>query len=281
VWEKEILNSIGMKLVRIPPGTFLMGSPENEKDREPFDKDAETQHEVQITRPFWLGVHEVTQEQFKEIMGYNPSYFSSDGEGKPGVKYPAEPGGGKARAPEDTSAFPVENVSWQEARDFCARLSNRWEEQRQGRKYRLPTEAEWEYACRGGSPSYRVFHFGNSLSSKQAAFNGKHPYGGADKGEYLARTCKVGSYKENGFGLYDMHGNVWEWCNDWYDDRYYAHSPRRDPTGPSRGLLRVVRGGTWYFNGHICRSACRFFAAPASRDFSLGFRVALVPLASR
>jgi hypothetical protein len=152
-WDKEIANSIGMKLLRIPPGRFLMGSPKDEKGREPFDKGAEKQHEVEITTEFWLGVHEVTQREFKDVMGYNPSFFSADGMGDPSVQYLAKPAGGKDRVPVDTSAFPVENVSWQEARDFCDRLSQRDEEKRLRRKYRLPTEAEWEYACRGGAPT--------------------------------------------------------------------------------------------------------------------------------
>jgi formylglycine-generating enzyme required for sulfatase activity len=171
----------------------------------------------------------------------------------------------------------VENVSWDEADEFCKKLTARIAEKKGGRKYRLPTEAEWEYSCRGGAPSYQVFHFGDSLSSRQANFNGEEPYGGADKGTYLQRTRKPGSYAKNGFGLFDMHGNVWEWCADWYDKGYYARSPREAPLGPSGGSLRVVRGGGWCNVGQLCRSANRSGCRPANRDYNLGFRVALVP----
>jgi formylglycine-generating enzyme required for sulfatase activity len=274
-WPQEIENSIGMKLVRIPPGTFTMGSPRGEEGRHDSD---EGQHPVEITKEFWLGVHEVTQKQFKEVMGYNPSCFSRDGEGKPGAKYEyGQPGGGKEKAPADTGNFPVENVSWEEAREFCAKLSQRAEEKSGGRTYRLPSEAEWEYSCRGGAPSYQVFHFGASLSSSEANFDGNHPYGGAGKDTYRERTCKVGGYEKNRFGLYDLHGNVWEWCSDWYGEGYYGKSPPSDPKGPSEGVYRVVRGGSWYSRGSGCRSAYRSGRAPGFRDDNLGFRVTLVP----
>jgi formylglycine-generating enzyme required for sulfatase activity len=179
----------------------------------------------------------------------------------------------------NTDDFPVETVSWNDAVEFCKKLSERAAEKKAGRKYRLPTEAEWEYSCRGGaSSSYQVFHFGNSLSSKQANFNGNYPYGGADKAVFLNRTCKVGSYTKNRFGLHDMHGNVWEWCSDWYDKDYYAKSSRRDPQGPSKGSSRVLRGGGWSDRGLNCRSAFRNgISEPADRVISMGFRVALVP----
>jgi formylglycine-generating enzyme required for sulfatase activity len=146
---------------------------------------------------------------YEKVMGSNPSYFSAKGGGKDNVRG------------MDTRAFPVETVSWDEAVEFSRRLAALAEEARSGRSYRLPTEAEWEYSCRGGASSYQVFNpFGNSLSPTQANFDGNYPYGGAGKGAYLERTCKVGSYPANGFGLYDMHGNVWEWCADWYDENY-------------------------------------------------------------
>jgi formylglycine-generating enzyme required for sulfatase activity len=126
-----------------------------------------------------------------------------------------------------------------------------------GRKYRLPTEAEWEYSCRGGACSFQSFHVGNSLSSTQANFNGNYPYGGAAEGPNLQRTCKVGTYKPNAFGIYDMHGNVWEWCSDWYEAEYYARSSLRDPTGHPSGSLRVIRGGCWLDCARRCRSAYR------------------------
>jgi formylglycine-generating enzyme required for sulfatase activity len=265
-WGKEVINSIGMKLVRIPKGTFQMGSPADD-----FHEKDEQQHEVEITKDFYLGIHEVTQAQYQKVMGSNPSWFCASGVGKDKVKEMS------------TDDFPLENVSHTDAVAFCRKLSEMPAEKRAGRKYRLPTEAEWEYACRGGAAfsnrfTFRVFHFGYSLSSKQANFDGNYPYGSADKGPNLERTCKVGQYDKNPFGLYDMHGNVWEWCADWYSADYYGKSPRRDPLGPSEGSERVIRGGGWDSDGGHCRSARRNNSrAPAFRNLNLGFRVALVP----
>jgi formylglycine-generating enzyme required for sulfatase activity len=289
---KPVVSSIGMRLVPIPAGTFTMGSTEkerqdvvalyNEKWRPDYFKAEGPQHEVQIPRNFHLGEKEVTQRQFKEVMGYNPSFFSKDGEGKKGLKYhdSSKPAGGKDKVSGSTVDYPVENVSWDEAVEFCRRLTEK--DRKEGkigreRKYRLPTEAEWEYACRGGAPSYRTFHFGNSLSSDQANFDGSRPYGGAARGKYLERTRAVGSYEMNAFGLFDMHGNVCEWCSDWHDKDYYKVSPRRDPAGPSRGSLRVVRGGSWAAAGEMCRSAQRGGNEPGLRGRGYGFRAALVP----
>jgi formylglycine-generating enzyme required for sulfatase activity len=223
-------------------------------------------------------VHEVTQGQFKKVMGYNPSYFSKDGKGKQGVAYGSwKPGGGKeeVKGLGSTDDLPVEQVSWQEAQAFLKKLSERPQEMKKGRKYRLPTEAEWEYACRAGTTT--AFHYGDSLSSQQANFKGSRPYGGATTGPYLGRTSQVGSYKPNAFGLHDMHGNVSEWCQDWYGEDYYKGSPRRDPAGPSKGSSRVMRGGCWGFGGEDCRSAFRFRDSPGDRSSDLGFRVALDP----
>src|SRR5262249_29972223 len=153
----------------------------------------EDQHEVEITKPFYLGVYEVTQDEFKKVMRYNPSYFSADGKGKAGVTYTyGKPGGGKDKVKGlSTGKLPVENVSYDEVLEFCKKLSERDNKAGKRRKYTLPTEAQWEYACRGGAGlrNSSVFHFGNSLSSKQANFNGNYPYGGAAKGMHLDRTC--------------------------------------------------------------------------------------------
>ncbi len=256
--DREITNSIGMKLVLITAGKFLMGSPKDEKDRLPDEE----QHEVSITKPFYLGVYVVTQAEYEKVMGNNPSYFSAKGGGKASVK------------DMDTGQFPVEQVSWDDAVAFCKKLSELPEEKKAGWVYRLPTEAEWEYACRAGTKT--PFHYGDSLSSKQANFSGGFPYGGADKGPFLMRTAKVGTYAANAFGLYDMHGNVWEWCQDWYDENYYKNSPKEDPPGSAQTSDRVVRGGSWYFFGRFCRSAYRCRIEPGYRLNYLGFRVAAV-----
>ncbi len=261
---REIANSIGMKLALIPTGTFTMGSPANEKARG-TDED---QHEVTITKPFYLGVHEVTQGQYEKIMGKNPSRL-----------FWKKALGDKDKFQDflDTSNFPVENVSWEDAVEFCKKLSELPAEKRSGRTYRLPTEAEWEYSCRGEAASSKPFHFGSSLSSLQANFNGNYPYGGAALGSYLGRTAEVGSYKANAFGLFDMHGNVWEWCSDWYGQDYYKNSPAKNPKGPAEGSNRVIRGGCWNYIARSCRSADRGRGTPAGRYYNLGFRVAQVP----
>jgi formylglycine-generating enzyme required for sulfatase activity len=266
---RQIANCVGMKFVLIPQGKFTIGSPGDEKGR---NRDEE-RHEVEITKAFYLGVYEVTQEQFEKVMGFNPSYFSARGSGSKGTAYEdwSKPGGGKDKVEDlvSTSDFPVENVSWGEAVEFCQKLSALPAEQRAARTYRLPSEAEWEYSCRGGASSYEVFHFGNSLSSVQANFRGSIPYGEATKGPWLERTCKVGSYMPNAFGLYDMHGNVWEWCGD----RYEYEGDRN---------FRVRRGGSWGDAGDHCRSAIRLRRAPDDHRWNLGFRPALdVPEAGR
>jgi formylglycine-generating enzyme required for sulfatase activity len=193
-------------------------------------------------------------------MGTNPSFFRAGGEEETRVR------------DLDTSAFPVENVSSHDAVRFCERLSALPQEKAAGRVYRLPTEAEWEYACRAGTTT--PFHFGNALTSDLANIVGNLPERAATRGDYLARTCAVGSYPGNAFGLYDMHGNVWEWCADWFDENYYPHSPETDPAGPPGGTRRSLRGGGWYYPAHICRSAFRYRYEPGARHKDFGFRVA-------
>jgi formylglycine-generating enzyme required for sulfatase activity len=260
--DKALTNSIGMKLALIPAGRFLMGSPDGEKERDPW----ELQHEVTITKPFYLGVYEVTQGEYERLMD-KPRAGGRYNQWNQGARF----GGG----PD----YPMENVKWYQVVEFCKRLSNLPEEKRAGRRYRLPTEAEWEYACRAGTAT--AFSFGDALSSTQANCNGHFPYGGAAQGPYLRRTAKVGSYQPNAWGLYDMHGNVAEWCGDWYDQNYYRNSPREDPTGPAKGVLptgyndfyRVVRGGCWVDDARACRSAYRFRAMPHDAYQLIGFRV--------
>ena len=149
-------------------------------------------------------------------------------------------------------------VSWNDAQAFCD-----WLSKKEGKKYRLPTEAEWEYACRTGTTT--PFYFGNSLNSDNANYNGDYPYGTTTKGPWLKCTTPVGTYKPNAFGLYDMHGNVWQWCQDWHELYYYTNSPPSDPPGPNAGTFRVLRGGGWDRGGVDCRSASRSKDVPSDR----------------
>ena len=239
-------NSIGMRLALVPAGTLLMGSPPSEAERP----DGEPQHEVEITQAFYAGIYAVTQEQYQRVLGVNPSWFSSTGRGRSKVKG------------MDTGQFPVESVSWDETVEFCRRLSELPEEKGDEHLYRLPTEAEWEYICRGG-PFFKTsslpFYFGNSLSSMQANFNGNYPWGGAAKGPFLGRTTQVGSYPPNALGLYDLHGNVWEW------------------TSTLEGSSRLFRGGSWFNSAEYCTASFRYRDEPDFRDGYLGFRVLAVP----
>ena len=268
----EITNSIGMKLVLIPPGEFTMGSPREQikeelktpgiedwyKDRLPGEG---PQHKVRITRPFFLGVFLVTQEEYQRVMGDNPSEFSATGNGK-----------GKV-AGEDTKACPVENVSWSDAQEFCRNLSNLPEEQAAGRSYQLPSEAEWEYACRAGSKGQFSFSPGDTVLSNDSENNPLRDYGWFD-GNSGGMTHPVGEKKPNAWGLFDMHGNVWEWCQDWYGRDYYAKSPTDDPTGPPVGTYRVCRGGGCRVPSWRCGSAARGSREPRLRSGGLGLRVA-------
>jgi outer membrane protein assembly factor BamB len=262
--RSALSNSIGMKLVELPPGEFWMGAGETEAEAT---GDERPRHRVRITRPFYLGVYEVTQGEFERVTARQGSFFSPTGPGKAKI------------AGLDSARLPAEQVTWHAAIDFCKRLSALPEERKARRVYRLPSEAEWEYACRAGTET--PFHVGASLAASQANFNGKHPYGGAAEGPFLARTAPVGSFKPNAFGLYDMHGNVWEWCADWYAADYYKHSPTDDPPGPAKGSSRVIRGGCWYSDARDCRSAFRYAELPSGTFYVMGFRVAMDVGASR
>jgi uncharacterized protein (TIGR02996 family) len=252
----SLVNSIGMRFVLVPAGTFLMGSPDDEPGRH---SDEGPRHEVELTRPFWRGAYPVTQQQYQRVMGVNPSYFSEAGDGWETV------------AGLGTSLFPVEHVSWEDAEAFCAALSALPGERAAGRASRLPTEAQWEYACRAGATDGAPFHTGWTLSSSQANFNGAYPYGGAAPGAHLGRPSAVGSYPPNAWGLYDVHGNVWEWCGDWHAK--YRPGRQRDPRGPRRGTARVLRGGSWVSRSVDCCAAFRIRSAPSDRNGYLGFRV--------
>ncbi len=243
-----ITNSRGMKFTLIKAGEFLKGSPDTDKDA--FD-DEKPQHRVRITRPFYMGIHEVTQAQYEAVMGNNPSWFAATGQAKDKL------------AGQSTRQHPVEGVSWLDAVKFCNKLSelegltpfnaidgenvrvSDW----RVKGYRLPTEAEWEYACR-------------------AKTTGRYSFGeeGADLGQYACfagnsgdMTHPVGTRQPNAFGLFDMHGNVWEWCWDSYDKDYYKQSRGDDPTGPdiAGAAVRVIRGGSWDYDPRFCRSTYR------------------------
>jgi formylglycine-generating enzyme required for sulfatase activity len=239
---------LGMKFVPLPKATFYMGWDGKRKGKK-----------TEIKEDFEIAVHTVTQEQWKEVMGNNPSYFSRDGEWKDRVKDIPD---------ADLKLFPVENVSWDKAQQFIKKLNEK--ERGRGFLYRLPTAAEWEYACRGGATSEEEcsYHFyfakpTNDLSSEQANFNGEVPFGKAPKGKLLDRATKVGSYQPNKLGLYDMHGNMEQWCAD----------------GALMGDVpsRWLRGGSWESHGIGCRAVVRGLLAPTDQYPYLGFRIVRVP----
>jgi uncharacterized protein (TIGR02996 family) len=250
-----LTNSLGLRLALVPPGSFWMGSPHR---RGASDDDEFPCHRVTITRPLYLGVTQVTQAQYEQVMGTNPSYFGPGGEGGPQVRH------------LDARRLPVESVSYRDVVAFCRRLSVLPEEKKAGRVYRLPSEAEWEYACRAGI-GHTAYHFGSRLTGREARF------GSAGGGHPLP----VGSFPPNLFGLYDLHGNVWEWCADWYDNRYYERSPSLDPPGPADGQRRVLRGGGWGTPATWCRSALRGHNTPDARYNYNGVRVAVSCLEPR
>ena len=229
-------SGVSFEMIAVKGGTFQMGSPANEKDRG----SDETQHQVTVS-DFYIGKYEVTQKQWQEIMGTNPSNFKGDN-------------------------LPVEQVSWNDIQEFIKKLN-----QKTGKNYRLPTEAEWEYACKAGTST--PFNTGNNLTTSQANYDGNYPYNNNAKGEYRAKTMPVGSFSPNSWGIYDMHGNVWEWCSDWYGN--YPSGSQTNPQGLNTGSDRVSRGGSWGDDAQFCRSAYRYDHAPGNRNGSIGFRLAL------
>ena len=236
-YPREVkLDKAGLEMLLVEPGEFHMGSPESEEGRSQHEG---PRHHVRISRPFYLGKHEVTQRHYESVMGANPGYFKGNDN-------------------------PIEQVSWNDAKEFCRRL---------GPGFRLPTEAEWEYACRAGTTT--PFCFGDSISTDQANYNGHYAYGKKGKGVYRAMTMPVGSFQPNAGGLHDMHGNVWEWCEDvWHDT--YAGAPDDGSVwgeGGSQGL-RVCRGGAWNCPPRRLRSADRCWCASSYTDYFFGFRVA-------
>jgi formylglycine-generating enzyme required for sulfatase activity len=237
---ERITNSVGMTLVRIPAGEFLMGSPDSDPEARDDEK---PQHRVRIIRPFYLGATAVTQGQYRAVTGQSPSHF------------------------QGSDDLPVENVFWNDAPAFCERLNELEKDQLAGARYRLPTEAEWEYACRAGTTTR--YSFGDD-----AAGLGDHGWFDGNSG---GKTHPVGQKRPNAWGLYDMHGNVTEWCSDAYEAKYYQQSPGADPLCSSQAVSRVYRGGGWNDSPQYCRLASRLRGAPKYRLNSLlGFRVARV-----
>ncbi len=236
--EIEVDLGRGVKLTMVPiaAGEFLMGSPDSDKNAS---KDETPRHRVRITRPFYLGKYPVTQEQWEAVTGNNPSNV-------------LEP------------KSPVVNVSWEDCRQFCDMLNAK---PHAAGKFQLPTEAQWEYACRAGSTTSYCFGSEESRLGDFAWY--------AANAQLQAHS--IGTKLPNVWGLYDMHGNVWQWCLDWYDRGYYANSPKDDPMGPATGPGRVFRGGGWDYPAASCRSAYRSEAEPDCRNYDLGLRVCLIP----
>ena len=235
-------------MVAIPGGSFVMGSPEDEPER--FDTEG-PQHDVRV-EGFWMGRYPITQIQWKAVASF------------PEVNQMLDPDPSRFKGENS----PLEQISWHDAMDFCARLSAHTQ-----REYRLPTEAEWEYACRAGTAM--PFHFGEMIKTDVANYDGDYIYNEGPKGRSRRRTTPVDQFKiANAFGLSDMHGNVWEWCQDHWHDNYEAA-----PTDGSAWLSdneeagRVLRGGSWYDNPRNCRSASRSDAQPGARLLGIGFRV--------
>lgn len=245
---RGVTNSAGMTFALVPPGRFSMGSPDAEAGRREHEG---PQHPVAVHKPFYLSVFPVTQLQYERVMGRNPAAFTRGHGGGPD--------------------HPVEMVSWHDAARFCEHLGQLPDEEGHARTYRLPTEAEWEYACRGGTSA--AYHSGDKLTPKDAHFATPGAFG---KSGGSGHTAPVGKAEPNAFGLFDMHGNVQEWVSDWYDEYYYHDSPPDDPTGPEHGTLKVVRGGCWTAFAADCRSAARRGHPPDSPTNTIGFRVVLV-----
>jgi formylglycine-generating enzyme required for sulfatase activity len=251
ILTENLPGNIKLEMVKIPAGTFLMGTEEAEVIR--LCKEYETdwfkrempQHRVNL-QEFYLGKYPVTQEQYQAIIGNSTSNF------------------------KDNPKNPVENVSWNDAQEFCQKLKDKTQ-----KNYRLPSESEWEHACRAGTTT--SFYFGETISTDQANYDGNYTFGKGKKGVYREKTTPVGSFPANKFGLYDLHGNVWEWCQDvWHEN--YENAPMDGSSwneNDSQSTLRILRGGSWCYYPKNCRSAVRFRNSADFRNYYLGFRLAL------
>ena len=249
----DLGKGVALKLALIPAGKFLMGIAKDELALFPaeakqegfngsFDISAESpQHEVTISTPFYFGVYVVTQDEYQQIVGKNPSKFIG-------------------------ARNPVEQIAYDAAQEFCQKASAKT-----ARTVRLPTEAEWEYACRAGTTT--PFNLGATITPDQANYWGTYAWNNGKKGVYRNKTTPVGTFKPNAWGLYDMHGNAAQWCSDWFGKDYYSKSPAADPTGPATGERRVMRGGGFGYSPMMCRSAFRDRLMPEWHWASMGFRV--------
>lgn len=238
-WQASELQGIQQIMRWIPPGTFQMGSPSTEPERD----DDEVLHQVTLNQGYWLAETACTQSLWLAVMEGNPSDFTASQEN------------------------PVDSISWDDCQQFISKANALLPDTF---NLRLPTEAEWEYACRANSQT--VFSWGDSLNTEQANYDGDYPYANGEKGEYRKQTVEVLSFSTNSWGLYQMHGNVWEWCAGWYGD--YPVKAVFNPLGASNGPCWVLRGGSWFNDGHHLRSAFRRASEPANRAHSIGFRLA-------
>lgn len=246
----------GMEFTKIPAGCFQMGQSADEMrslrrgipsgDYDKYYLDETPQHKVCVDE-FWMGIHEVSQREWQKVMEFNPAVFQEDLD------------------------FPVEMVSWDDAQLFINKLN----ELNNSSEFRLPTEAEWEYAARAGTTT--MYNTGDTITGAQANFNGTFPFAMNLRDVYRKSPTKVGSFPANAFGLYDMHGNVWEWCEDWYQSDYYQKSPDLNPSGPETGQMKVLRGGSWFrYSAHV-RSATRYKNKAVGQFADTGFRLVKSP----
>lgn len=241
LYEELNIKGVIQRFRYISPGRFLMGSPPHETQ----SSSDETQHEVILTKGYWLADTACTQELWKTIMGNNPSRFRDN---------------------RDSKIRPVENVSWDMCKEFVKRLNDF----KPGFGFRMPTEAEWEYACRGGTTT--PFSFGEDITFEQVNYNSEYPYKDGKKVKKRGETVTVKSLPCNNWGLYEMHGNVWEWCEDWFGE--FGSTKEVDPCGPGKGEDRFLRGGSWGYDARDVRSACRDRGEPGFRYGSTGLRLA-------
>jgi eukaryotic-like serine/threonine-protein kinase len=262
---EKITNVFGMEFVLIRPGKFWMGSTDEEvreafQNNKKYNSNAQLEwytreqpkHEVEITKPFWVGKYQVTQKQWRDAVA---------GLRKVDLDLNAAPSNFKG------DDLPVERVSWNDCSEMIKRLNASGE----GFVYDLPTEAEWEYACRAGTTT--PYWFGETITPDDVNYNGQYPFGTASPGLHRGKTIPVGSLKKpNAWGLHDMHGNVLEWCRDWFGQEYYQDAPSQDPEGPKQGEYKVLRGGSWDSSAVNCRSAVRYRYVPDYRDSGVGFR---------